>query len=224
MTSAPPKAKKSKKTRAKLPAKPPLVRGEAVVQRVLEAALQELAQVGYRAFRIEEVALRADVNKTTVYRRWPLKADLVRDALAASSADKFVAPQTGALRSDLLALVRMFLEQATTPMGRSLMRMLAAEASDPELIDISRSLRARHEVMPQALLAAAVARGELAPDADHMVILHALIGAIHHRLFLMNEPVTEAFLTGLVDLLLLGALAPSARRPRDASRRGRPQR
>lgn len=69
-----------------------------------------------------------------------IKAALVRDALAATSADKLVRPQTGALRSDLLALVRMFVAQATTPMGRGLMRMLAAEASEPEVIDILRSL------------------------------------------------------------------------------------
>jgi hypothetical protein len=74
--------KRTKARRAtKPPSKPPLVRGEAVVQKILEAAREELATVGYRGFRIEEVAARAEVNKTTIYRRWPAKADLVREAL-----------------------------------------------------------------------------------------------------------------------------------------------
>lgn len=205
------KAPASRRPRAKAPVKPPLVRGEVVVQRVLDAAIHELAQVGYRGFRIEEVAARAEVNKTTVYRRWPTKSELVRDALEATSDRMRVIPNTGSLRSDLLAFGRVFVERATNPLGKSVVRMLAAEGSAPEVIDIVRSLRDRGESASRVVIANALARGELAPGADHMVLFYALIGALHHRIIFMNEEADEAFLAALIDTLLLGVLHPGAR-------------
>ena len=50
-------------------------RSERVVRDVLRAAIEELSTNGYSALRVEDVAARAGVNKTTVYRRWPTKAD-----------------------------------------------------------------------------------------------------------------------------------------------------
>lgn len=191
---------------AKAPGRPKLVRGEAVVQRVLDAAMQELAQSGYKGFRIEEVAKIAGVNKTTVYRRWPTKSDLVRDAITAGTAGKVTMPNTGSLRSDLVAFGRIFVERVTSHVGKCIFRMLSAEGSDPEVIDIIKAMRARNEVLPRTLIANAVARGEVAPGTDGIILIQALIGALHHRVFMMSTPVDEAFLTSLVDLLCHGAL------------------
>jgi AcrR family transcriptional regulator len=75
----------SSKRRRKLA--PRLERGEPVVRRVLQAALEELSTHGYAALRMEDVATRAGVNKTTIYRRWPTKEELVRNLLV-SLAEK----------------------------------------------------------------------------------------------------------------------------------------
>jgi len=201
-----------------------LVRGEPVVNGVLVAALEELARVGYRAFRIEEVALRAGVNKTTVYRRWPTKGELVREALTCKARDKMVIPETGALRSDLLTMGRTMVTLCTSPEGQSVIRMLVAEGSDPEVAGLIRAMRKEHEARPKAMLASAVARGELLPDVDHMVLVDAFVGAVHHKIFMMKEAATDAFLGRLVDLLLLGALprhAPRMGAPREAKTRVR---
>ena len=195
-------------------AKRVLVRGEPIVHGVLTAALEELARTGYRALRIEDVALRAGVNKTTIYRRWPTKIELVRAALASSAQNRLVAPQTGSLRSDLVVLGRTFVDLASSPEGQSVIRMMVAEGSDPEVADLEKALRATFEAIPEAILASAVARGELTPNGDHQVLLDAFIGAIHHRIFMMNEPVTDDFLARLADVLLLGALLPAAREVR----------
>ena len=60
---------------------PKLVRGEAIVARVLEATIEELALSGYAALALERVAARAGVNRTTIFRRWPTKPELVRAAV-----------------------------------------------------------------------------------------------------------------------------------------------
>src|SRR5262245_66483 len=115
----------------------PLVRGEPVVRGVLAAALEELGRTGYGALRIEDVAARAGVNKTTVYRRWPTKEDLVRAALLSITADQFVVPNTGSLRTDLLAIARGMVAMARSCEGQGLMRMLIAEGPDSELMTIA---------------------------------------------------------------------------------------
>jgi AcrR family transcriptional regulator len=191
-----------------------LVRGEPVVHCVLTAALEELARTGYRALRFEDVALRAGVNKTTIYRRWPTKIELVRAALASDARCKIVLPQTGSLRSDLLVIGRTFVGLASSPEGQSVIRMMVAEGSDAEVAGLEKSLRATFEAVPRAIVASAEARGELTPGVDHLLIFEAFVGAIHHRIFMMKEPVTEDFLARLLDVILLGALLPAAREVR----------
>src|SRR5262249_40598485 len=75
-------------------------RSERVVRAVLAATTAELGRVGYAALRMEDVATTAGVNKTTVYRRWPTKADLVGAAMRGLGAPAQPAPDTGSLRGD----------------------------------------------------------------------------------------------------------------------------
>lgn len=188
----------------------PLVRGEAIVQRVLDAALLELSERGYHGFRMEEVAARAQVNKTTVYRRWPTRQELVRDALTREGSARPRVRSTGSLRGDLLLLARTYVGMASQPIGRSVVRMLMAESSDPEVVALVRALRDSTMNAPRELIAAAVERGELARGRGHEALLDALAGAMQHRLFFLHEEADEAFLRSLVDLLLYGALGPGA--------------
>ncbi|APR81822.1 Transcriptional regulator, TetR family protein [Minicystis rosea] len=201
-----PRTKARTKAPAKRRARRELVRGEPVVQRVLAATLEELGRCGYRALRMEDVALAAGVNKTTVYRRWPEKSGLVRDALSSLTQDVLVLPETGSLRGDLLALGRSMVRFSGDCQGQSIFRMLHAESLDPEVIEIKKAMRQRHEALPKAVLAAAVERGELAAGVDHIELIDAFIGAIHHKLFLMADAVTETFLERLANIVLYGAL------------------
>src|SRR5918996_1680041 len=80
-------------------------RSEQVVRRVLDAALVELARSGYAGFRMDGVASRARVNKTTIYRRWPTRAALVTalvDRMRTPLREKPL-PDTGQLEPDLVA-------------------------------------------------------------------------------------------------------------------------
>lgn len=211
----PPKKQPAPKRRAKAP----LVRGEPVVMRVLVAAVEELARSGYKALRVEDVARRAGVNKTTVYRRWPEKSALVRDALLTFTEETFGAPATGSLREDLLALGRTMRDVFAQPLGQSVVRMLVAEGSDPEVAALKRAVRGRHEAIPRDVIAAAEHRGELSQERDHEVLFLAFMSAIQHRTFFEGEPVTDAFLVQLVDLLLDGARPRSAKGERRPARR-----
>lgn len=184
------------------------MRGAPVVRGVLTSALRELTRVGYGALRIEDVAERAGVNKTTIYRRWPTKEDLVRAALLSMAGDRMKAPDTGSLRGDLLAIARGVCAVANSLEGRSLVRVIIAEGPDSELMGIAKSLREAHEAIPRSVFASAVARGELASAAGMMIVLDVLKATLHHRCFIERSATDEPFLQKLVDLLLHGALEP----------------
>ncbi|TKC94137.1 TetR/AcrR family transcriptional regulator [Polyangium fumosum] len=188
-----------------------LVRGEPVVRGVLTATLEELAEVGYEALRIEDVATRAGVNKTTVYRRWPTKQDLVRAAFRSITVDRAVTPDTGSLRGDLIVIARHIATQASSPELLGLRRLLFAEDRDADLVAIAQSIHESMEALPRPVIEAAEARGELAPGIDATLIFRSLAATIHHRLGLERRPIDEGFLAGLVELLLVGALAPDKR-------------
>src|SRR4051812_41095641 len=92
-------------------------------QHILRAAIQELALSDYGGMSIEGVARRAGVNKTTVYRKWETKADLLRAALTSVFASFPVGPTLGDLRSDMLRLGRQFRVFTQSVEGKSLMRL-----------------------------------------------------------------------------------------------------
>lgn len=185
----------------------PLVRGEAVVRGVLAATLREVARAGYHGLRIEDVAALAGVNKTTVYRRWPTKQELVRDALLSIASDTFTVAGSGSLREDMLAIARRIATLGAQAEYQGLFRLFVVEGDDPELAAIVRSLRASFEAVPRAILEAAEKRGEIAPGVDPRLLFDVMGAALNRRLFLDRVPADEAWLQRLIDLLLHGALA-----------------
>lgn len=190
---------------------PVLVRGEPVVRGILEATMAELAEVGYGALRIEEVAARAGVNKTTVYRRWATKPELVQAALRSITVDRMVAPNTGSLRSDLLAVARRMAMLMSSTEGRILRRLLIVEDQNPEFGAIAKSLRDTIHRLPDATIEAAMARGEIAEGVDPRLIFDVLAGAMEHRIFMERKSVDETFFEQIVAMLLFGALSPDER-------------
>jgi AcrR family transcriptional regulator len=179
------------------PARPIRPRGAAVTQAVFDAALSAVVEHGTLRVSIEEIATRAGVNKTTVYRRWGTVEDVVVAAVLAHADAAVPIPDTGTLAGDLGQLARLVRETISTPRAQAL--MLAARSSGGE------SLRSMREQFWNIRLAAAAViidraaqRGEcVRPPSSEQVIEH-LVAPIHFRLYELNRPVREAYLDSLV--------------------------
>jgi AcrR family transcriptional regulator len=185
---------------------PPQARGEAFTSAVLDAALTQLAQVGYERLSIPQVAHIAGVNKTSIYRRWPSKGDLVRDALTVPMNHTGDAPNTGALRTDLIALAGTVAAFTQSRLGTALIRIMLAEGSNPEvraLANAAYSEAGKHG--PWIVIQRAMQRGELSVNADPSLMLFAIAGAIMHRVFVERRDTSDEFLKQIVDLVLYGA-------------------
>ena len=85
--------------------------GQELESALLTAALDELVKVGYARMTMESVAKRAGTSEPVLYRRWPNKDQLVLAAMEHyRDANPIALPDTGALRSDLLAELTMVSE------------------------------------------------------------------------------------------------------------------
>ena len=169
-------------------------RGEAVTDAVMMATLEELGVSGLAKLSIERIAIAADVNKTSIYRRWPTREALVAGALEYVLVDLEGADvDTGSLRGDLTTLATAVVEFLIEPTGLALARAAFAESSSPELAAMAARRFARGAEVPlHALVKRAMARGEwrraVAPEAA----LSMLIGALLHRVLLEHQPATDA--------------------------------
>jgi AcrR family transcriptional regulator len=172
---------------------------------VFEATFQLLEEGGYDMLSIASIAERAGVHETSLYRRWKTKEQLVLDAVNQRVAREIPVPDTGALRSDLIAVLqslRLFLQSR---MGQALVQTAVATLHLPELCALRQEHWRQRCAHLQILFDRAIARGELSPQVDCQFLLETLSGIMYMRLFIVNEPIDERLPERVVDLILLGA-------------------
>jgi AcrR family transcriptional regulator len=184
---------------------------------VIEALLAELAENGLDGLTMEGLARRAGVNKTTIYRRWGSKEELVLDALLELGERRVPIPDTGSLRDDLLTVAREIAASLASPEEDAVVRAGAADPSpDSKLVEAVRKFWAVRFSLLGGMIEHAIERGELPPDTAPKPIVEGLLGAIYLRLLVTREPLDDAFLVGLADWLVNRSTAQPSRfrRPR----------
>jgi len=179
-------------------------RGSTITAAVLASVRMELAETGFEGLSVERVARRAEVNKTSVYRRWPTREALVAAAMEGLRAEFGASPDTGSLRSDLLTLATPIAELAAQPDGIALLRAaLSTTAGGDVSTDASRRVSGRAE-SAFSIADRARARGEWREGVDPQQAIFTLVGAIIHRTLLERADPTGAWLEGLVDIVYHG--------------------
>lgn len=185
-------------------------RNAATDRAILDAARAALAEHGWGGLTMGHVALRAGVAKTTLYRRWPSKNELVVDAVADLFDDLEMA-DLGSLQADIEAVVHRFAALISRPETQAALLALFAEGTRDPLL----RRRIREAIVdPQKRLvrrgrANAQARGELPPDADATaarededIIFDTIAGTVEHRILVSGEPATEEWVRRFTTLLL----------------------
>ncbi len=178
-------------------------RAERVRIAVMSAVMAELFEVGFARLRVESVAKRAGVHKTTVYRRWPSREALVADALRSEFDAAVPVPDTGNLRGDLLAVARDALDSHRSATNNGLLRLFASESGSSEHIaELARGYWRQRFAAARQIVERAVGRGELEPGTAVDRVLDVLVGPLYFRRFLMCDPVDESYLDAHVDRVI----------------------
>jgi AcrR family transcriptional regulator len=176
---------------------------------ILDAALAALAENGYDATNMNDIAARAGVGKAAIYRRWSSKAALITDALVHWRPDLLTdeAPDTGSLTGDFDALVERVKRHDDDMVTSDLVLRVAMEAThDRELasaLDDLMLLRGRRVI--SAILRQATARGEIAADRDWTLVADVLTAMGLMRV-ISGQSMDAAYVRQIIDTLILPAV------------------
>ena len=152
---------------------------------LLEAAKRQLRDVGYARLTMDAVAREAGVARTTLYRRYRDKAELVSAAIDGLRAPA-KRPDTGSARADLVA----HLENVRRNFDMSLAgTLLMEQPHDPRLLDLFR----RRMVLPRRAIlhetiSRGIERGELRADLDVERVLDLVLGALFSAVLAEGRP------------------------------------
>jgi len=171
---------------------------------VLGAAIDLLAERGYSGFSVEAVVARTGVAKTTLYRHWRTRNDLLAAAIAELDGAGPL-PDTGSVRQDLLDLFAGRVRAAQTRnWNRCIPALIEAATRHPELATMIAALTSQILGQIETLLRRGIGRGELRHDIDPQLTASALIGPIVFRRLLLHETPAIHRVSALIDLLLQG--------------------
>jgi AcrR family transcriptional regulator len=190
-------------------------RSPATDAAILEATRAALVDLGWSKLTMGEVAERAGVAKTTLYRRWAGKNELVVDAVAVLF-DELVLPDRGSLAADVEGVVRQFAALLERPETKTALMAVVAEATrdEPLRVRIREKIVDRQKRLVLAGRARAQARGELprAPSARDAargadLIFDVVAGAVLHRVLVSGEAAAPAWMPGRTARLVGGRRA-----------------
>ncbi|MGA5759709.1 TetR/AcrR family transcriptional regulator [Nonomuraea bangladeshensis] len=168
---------------------------------VHQAVTELVSERGYGNFTIGDIAARAGVADTSLYRRWGNLQALLGDVLLARLNTQAPMPDTGNLADDLRTYAANVVREVTGPDGLALVRLAVALSGEGQ-----QGLQARDELLAerarqmQVLLDRARDRGEDPPDA--LEVLDHLLAPIYIRVLFGAGPLTPDYLDRLVDRLL----------------------
>ncbi len=182
-------------------------RSERVRRAVLDAAADELLEVGFERLSVASVARRAGVHHTTIYRRWGTKSRLVLDAVLELTRERVPSPDCGDLRSDLQAYFEAMVSAFAQPRIAALVRGLVAIPPDEFAEERSAYWQDRFAVTGE-IVQRAVARGELSAQGDPWRLVELIAGPMWMRALMTGLPVDGDFLTRAIDDALR-AFAPA---------------
>jgi AcrR family transcriptional regulator len=186
-----------------------MMRGEARERAILAAVVELLGEAGYEAMTMDAVAARAHASKTTIYRRWRGKPELVKAAVDGYVAGRLpVSSDTGSLRGDLMAVMRAMRSHLTDEFLAMMSGLLHAMRTDPELAGVLRSHLADDYSAALPIIRRAAGRGEVPPGAEETLarITHELIEAQLFRQMAISGSFDEEFSRHVVDDLVLPVL------------------
>jgi AcrR family transcriptional regulator len=161
-------------------------------QAMLQATLELLAEVGFEGMSIDAIATRAGIGKTTIYRRYTSKEELVADAIE-SIREEIVIPNTGNLQNDIDALIQNAAQITLKPLGRQTVAMIIGSASsNPQFAQIywTKYLQPRRKTFA-VVLDRAKARNEILTDLDSDLVFDTMSAIMLYALIF--SPTSESW-------------------------------
>jgi AcrR family transcriptional regulator len=170
--------------------------------KVLDAAAELLLERGLAGASVDEITRRSGVAKTTIYRHWRTRGDLLRDACS-SIGTPLQVPDTGSFEGDVTALVTSLAHLLRSEKWTSVLpSIIDAAERDPDIAAVYSRLQKGYSAPLLFIVQRAMERGELPKPTDAATLVAALTGPLFYRRWFSREPLTSAFAKQIVRLVL----------------------
>jgi len=163
--------------------KPGRPRSAQAHKAILDATLELLAEEGFQGLSIEDVAARAGVGKTTIYRRWTSKDELVIDAIHAVQVDLSMV-DTGNFRNDLVTLFKTAYKgmMARPLLEQLVLKFIGESYTNPEIFQAF----LKQLIIPRFqhffyMVEQAKARKEIRKDIDPTLVMDLVAGSLYYH-------------------------------------------
>jgi AcrR family transcriptional regulator len=184
-------------------------RSQESEQAILDATMELLSELGYRSVTVEAIAARAGASKSTIYRRWPTKENLVIAAFARTP--ELVSSGRGDVEQQLLEVILQFTRMMQqTPLGGVLAALVAERSHNPALDEALGPLVQRRRRIMVEILRHAVERGELPRGINAEVVVDLLMGPVLLRSMVMGQKLERRFVRQVVQNVCAGLRAGAA--------------
>lgn len=169
-----------------------------VTRRIHQAVLELLAEGGIDACTIQNLASRANIERSTLYRRNPDRWPIIIDAII-DFAERETAPHdTGSFRGDLRATLLNLARALNGKLGPALMAVAAALQGGAAPGQAERFWQSRMKRL-DPMFDKAIDRGELQPDLEREELFSMAAGPIYFRRFIASRQVDDAWVEKVVD-------------------------
>jgi len=170
---------------------------------ILEAAVEELAEVGYGGVTIESVAARAGVGKSTIYRHWREKLALIADAFETFHEQMVPDLSDRSAREAVELLVGHVAEVVVdSTFSRCIPALIEGAERDPRVREFHHRYSVERRRALVNLIARGVEDGEFRGELDPELATVALLGALFYRRLMTGEPFDPQSAGELVELVL----------------------
>lgn len=171
-------------------------------ERVLRATSELLTESGLGGVSVEEVSRRTGIAKTTIYRHWATRADLVIDACSQINTKQDV-PDTGSFEGDITAFLTSMATLLRTARWSSVVpSIIDAAERDPDIAQIHGIIQRGHAAPLQEIIARAVHNGEIPMSTDPSTLIAALLGPLFYRRWFSREPLDDTFVKAVVQIVI----------------------
>ncbi|MFK0243977.1 TetR/AcrR family transcriptional regulator [Amycolatopsis azurea] len=176
-------------------------RSARVGAQVHQAVTDLIGERGYGHFTVGDVAARAGVADSSIYRRWGSLDDLLADVVLTRLNTQSPMPDTGSLEGDLRTYAAAVAREITGPDGPALLHLaVALSGTGQQGMRAQEGLRVERTRQLQAMLDRARDRGENPPDA--FGVLDHILAPMYIRVLFGMGPLDPDYIDGLVDRLL----------------------
>lgn len=177
---------------------------ESVKDRIFEAAVAELVEIGLDDFSAERVGRRAGVDPAVIAEHWPDRRVLLMDTMISRAVESGPSQDGGSLRQDLQNAADAAVAVLKTPERRKWFHRLLPHGRDADLYDVRRDFWESRFCSATALLERAAGRGELRDDVDPALAHRMFAAALCFDVIFNDAPIQPDHATQVVDIFVRG--------------------